>query len=256
MPRVRQPGVDGSSCHFTSSDRLERVAGRLGRWVRATGKAIDDLRTAFANVRTAKQIEHRKPRTEEPWALRNTLPILVAGGAVAILAFSLGYWTTGGDDKDRFDVGIKAATPTAAIVAGILTWGRLELSRGEHRLGVDRDLTERYGRAVEQLGNHETIIRVGGVFAMERFALDALALSGEERDTDWRMTLDLLADFARERSAHRDAAGPPTISPGDPGPRELTPGPGRHCCPCRRGCCGAGAGTVLRSSWLAELLPV
>jgi uncharacterized protein YjbI with pentapeptide repeats len=155
-------------------------------------------------------------QVQEPWALRNALAILAAGGAGAILAFVLSYWATDGDDKDRFDVGIKAATATAAIVAGVLTWGRLELSRGEQRLGVDRDLTERYGRAVEQLGDDETIIRIGGVFAMERFALDAMALSGFERDTDWRMALDLLAEFAREHSAHRDAAGPPTTSPGDP----------------------------------------
>lgn len=163
-------------------------------------------------------------QVQEPWALRNALAILAAGGAGAILAFALSYWATDGDDKDRFDVGIKAATATAAIVAGVLTWGRLELSRGEQRLGVDRDLTERYGRAVEQLGDDETIIRVGGVFAMERFALDAMALSGFERDTDWRMALDLLADFAREHSAHRDAAGSPTTTPGDPAAHDDSPG--------------------------------
>jgi hypothetical protein len=142
-------------------------------------------------------------QVQEPWALRNALAILVAGGAGAILAFTLSLWAADGEDKDRFDVGIEAATATAAIVAGVLTWGRLELSRGEHRLGVDRDLTERYGRAVEQLGDDETIIRVGGVFAMERFALDAFALSGVERDTDWRLANGArpLADFARGGAA-------------------------------------------------------
>jgi Pentapeptide repeats (8 copies) len=173
----------------------------------------------------------------EPWALRNALAVLVAGGAVAILVFILSYGATDGDDKDRFDVGIKAATATAAIVAGVLTWGRLELSRGEHRLGVDRDLTERYGRAVEQLGDDKAIIRVGGIFAMERFALDAIALSGTGRDTDWRMALDLLADFAREHSGylgHPPATGQPTTSleglaASDDSPGDLrvsdTPGP-------------------------------
>src|SRR5919106_1628516 len=51
---------------------------------------------------------------------------------------------------------------------------------------------------------------------MERFALDAIALSGTERDTDWRMALDLLADFAREHSehpGHPGATGQPTTSP-------------------------------------------
>jgi uncharacterized protein YjbI with pentapeptide repeats len=162
-------------------------------------------------------------QVHEPWALRNTLAILVAGGAGAILAFTLSYWAAEGDDKDRFDVGIKAATATAAVVAGVLTWGRLELSRGAQRLVVDRDLTERYGRAVEQLGDDEMIIRVGGVFAMERFALDAFALSGVERDTDWRMALDLLADFAREHSSQPGITEQPATSPSGPTAQDDSP---------------------------------
>jgi uncharacterized protein YjbI with pentapeptide repeats len=142
-------------------------------------------------------------RTTEPWALQNALGILMVGAVAAILVFTLTYGAIDGEDKDRFDVGIKAATATAAIVAGILTWGRLELSRFEHRLSVDRDLTERYGRAVEQLGNAEPTIRVGGVFAMERYALDAVAISGPDRDTDWRMAIDVLADFARHHATKR-----------------------------------------------------
>lgn len=151
----------------------------------------------------------------EPWALRNSLAILVVGAVGAALAFTGAYGATDGEDRDRIDAGITAATATAAIAAGVLTWGRLELARHEHRLSVDRDLTERYGRAVEQLGNGDTTIRVGGVFAMERVALDAFAVSGPDQDSGWRMARDMLAEFARQhrRKPSSDRFGSPSEGP-------------------------------------------
>jgi len=38
---------------------------------------------------------------------------------------------------------------------------------------------------------------------MERFALYAIAISGADRDTDWRMAIDLLADFPRHHGSKR-----------------------------------------------------
>jgi uncharacterized protein YjbI with pentapeptide repeats len=153
---------------------------------------------------------------DEPWALRNALAIVLAGVVVALATFTLAYWSVGGSDKDRFDIGIKAATAFAAAFVGVLTWGRLELSRREHRLAVDRDLTERYGRAVEQLGSEESLIRAGGAFALERFALDAFALAGSDNQIDWRMALDLLAAFVRQaRPASRSSQDDPAPVPPD-----------------------------------------
>jgi Pentapeptide repeats (8 copies) len=163
----------------------------------------------------------------EPWVLRHSLEVLLVGGSVALVAFGVAYGLEGGREfGPRFEVGLRAATGVAALIAGLLTWGRLELSRLEHRLAAeaeahrfeaeqerlvavaseqrlagDRDLTERFGRSVEQLGSADPLVRTGGVYALERFALDAVARTGEERDVDWRMALDLLATFARERSA-------------------------------------------------------
>ena len=138
-------------------------------------------------------------RVREPWVLRQALFVVAIGAAGAAAAFVLSYRATAGADKDRFDVAIIAAIAAAALAAGMLTWGRLELSRQEHRLGLDQDLTERYGRAVEQLGSDEELIRVGGVFALERFALDA-ARTPNSNDVDWRMALGMLAALARRDS--------------------------------------------------------
>lgn len=143
----------------------------------------------------------RRGGRTEPWVLRYSLVVVLAGVAAAAGAFLVAYRATdGAEDKDRFDVAIKSATATAAVAAGILTWGRLELSRREHRLDADRDLTERYSRAIEQVGNDQDLfVRIGGIYALERYALDA-ARSGIASDTDWRMALDVLATLARELS--------------------------------------------------------
>lgn len=193
----------------------------------------------------------------EPWALRRSFLVVLAGAGAAVVAFVVAYGLEGGNEfGPRFEVGLRAATAVAAITAGLLTWARLELSRREHhlaasaeqhrfdaeqqrlaevaadqRLAVDRDLTERFGRSVEQLGGPDQLVRVGGVFALERFALDALdtaARRGEQRDVDWRMALDLLAAFARERGGDhlRLATAAGTSEPPDLHGRAPVPGDG------------------------------
>lgn len=171
------------------------MAGWLLAFTGAVGVAVG----AFGGLVMGRRARGGRAR-REPWALRHSLVVLVAGVLGAIGAFALTYRAIDGDDKDRFDVAIKAATAVAALAAGLLTWGRLELSRHDHRLGVDRDLTERYSRSIDQLGSSEELVRVGGIFALERFALDAFALGDAERDIDWRMALDVLAALARKVS--------------------------------------------------------
>lgn len=154
----------------------------------------------------------------EPWVLRRSLWVLLFGGAAALGAFVVAYRFTDGTDKDRFDVAIKAATAIAAFAAGLLTWARLELSRREHhlaaedrRLAADRDLTERYSRSIDQLGSGDPLVQVGGIFALERFALDA-ERAATDRDIDWRMALDVLAALTRKlsRESERVAEARPT----------------------------------------------
>lgn len=144
---------------------------------------------------------------EEPWVLSHSKAIVIAGAVGALFVFALVFTLAGGKQfVPRFEAGLKGSTAVAALVAGALTWGRLELSRdsqrlavADQRLAVDRDLTDRFGRAVEQLGHAEAAIRLGGVFALERFVSDAAALDQNEHDVE--MGIDTLAAFAREQSS-------------------------------------------------------
>jgi uncharacterized protein YjbI with pentapeptide repeats len=71
---------------------------------------------------------------------------------------------------------------TATIFGGIVLF--LNFSQGENRL-----ITERFTRSIEQLGNREETIRIGGIYALERIANDS------PRD---RLTiLEVLSSFIR-----------------------------------------------------------
>jgi uncharacterized protein YjbI with pentapeptide repeats len=158
----------------------------------------------------------RQRGRDEPWVLRRSQAVVIVAAVVAIAAFVVSYRSTEGPDKDRFDIAIRMAAVVAALAAGALTWGRLELSRREHRLDVDRELHERYSRCIDQIASEDKFIRIGGLYALERFALDAARLDpAEEAFGDWRLALDVLAtlarDLSREVRADDDSAEPRTV---------------------------------------------
>lgn len=61
---------------------------------------------------------------------------------------------------------ITSLSTTATIFGGIILF--LNFSQGENRL-----ITERFTRSIEQLGNKEETIRIGGIYALERIANDS-----------------------------------------------------------------------------------
>jgi uncharacterized protein YjbI with pentapeptide repeats len=61
---------------------------------------------------------------------------------------------------------ITSLSTTATIFGGIILF--LNFSQGQNRL-----ITERFTRSIEQLGNKEETIRIGGIYALERIANDS-----------------------------------------------------------------------------------
>nr|BFF04285.1 hypothetical protein GCM10020241_59600 [Streptoalloteichus tenebrarius] len=83
-------------------------------------------------------------------------------------------------------------TAVAAIAALGFTAQSLRATRDQIALTEQGQLTDRFGRAVEQLGSEKVDVRLGGVHALERLAGDS------ERD---RPTVHkLLAAFVREHA--------------------------------------------------------
>jgi hypothetical protein len=73
-------------------------------------------------------------------------------------------------------------TAVLASLAGILaaigayyTHRTFELNRQRHELNRQGQITERFTRAVDQLGNDSLDVRVGGIYALERLARESRA---------------------------------------------------------------------------------
>lgn len=111
------------------------------------------------------------------WAL------LGAAGAFAVALYLLASWSSG--DFWPFDNGAqipweplaRLALPLTALLGGIIgavIAGHGQATRLEElRNSRDADVTDRYTKAIEQLGSDKIAIRVGGIFALERIGHDS-----------------------------------------------------------------------------------
>jgi hypothetical protein len=96
------------------------------------------------------------------------------------------------------------------LLGAYLTWRQTQISRAasrdELRLSREGQLTDRFTRAVDQLGSSNVAVRVGGIYALGRIA--------EESITDRTSIADLLAAYVR-----RNAPWPP--DPASPFPADF-----------------------------------
>jgi uncharacterized protein YjbI with pentapeptide repeats len=166
----------------------------------------------------------RKANVAPHWlkTLWNAYPLVVVSGVVVVtLAFVLGLLWPLTDVIAAHDVGlitgpIRAARLQAAreavrtqlltLGAGVFALGALiftarnfTLSRSaleETRRTVDLteqgQVTERYTKAIEQLGSDQLDVRIGGLYAMERIARDSAR--------DHPTVMEVLVAFVREHS--------------------------------------------------------
>jgi hypothetical protein len=86
------------------------------------------------------------------------------------------------------------------LLGAYLTWRQTQLSRAASReelqLTREGQLTDRFTRAVDQLGSKDVAVRVGGIYALGRIA--------DESTTDRASIADLLSAYVR-----RNAPWPP-----------------------------------------------
>jgi Pentapeptide repeats (8 copies) len=95
-------------------------------------------------------------------------------------------------------------TAIAAIGALVFTSLSLDATRDQIKISEQGLVADRFGRAVEQLGNSESIeVRLGGIYALERFARDS--------PSDHQTVIEVMAAFVRNRAGRPEG--------GDCGPR-------------------------------------
>lgn len=135
-------------------------------------------------------------------------PLVIGGWAVALfLLCGYGVWTWDLYSVDRFALGsaerweLWARVGGALVVAlgfGLTAW-RIAVSDRQTRSLEDGQVTERFARAVEQLGacradgSPNLEIRVGGIYSLERIAKD----SGRDRLT----VIEVLSTYVRQNAS-------------------------------------------------------
>jgi hypothetical protein len=147
----------------------------------------------------------------------------LAGGALvtgALLMFAVALWlvikvlleqlaSTGGikdPSKHAEEIG-RTRTAVLASLAGVLaaigafyTHRTFELNRQGLELNRQGQITERFTRAVDQLGNPSLDVRLGGIYALER-------LARESRD-DHGPIIEILTAYIREHTRSSDNEPP------------------------------------------------
>jgi hypothetical protein len=80
----------------------------------------------------------------------------------------------------------------AGLVLIYLTWRRIAAIERAVEISEEGHITERFTRAIEQLGSGKREVRVGGIYALERIARDS--------EKDHWTTMEVLTAFVRERA--------------------------------------------------------
>jgi hypothetical protein len=83
-------------------------------------------------------------------------------------------------------------TQLLTLGAGLFTAGALVYTARNFALSRQGQVTDRYTKAIEQLGSDKIDVRIGGIFALERIAADSAR--------DHPTVMEVLAAFIREHS--------------------------------------------------------
>ena len=126
------------------------------------------------------------------------------GAAAAVLALVI-IWALlvpGADWVARQDIGSAKGSLAAArdaargrlltLGAGLLAAGALLFTARNFTLSREGQVTDRYTKAIEQLGSDKLDVRIGGIYALERVARD----SAKDHPT----IMEVLTAFIREHS--------------------------------------------------------
>lgn len=98
------------------------------------------------------------------------------------------------------DTAVRIGTGLFAFAAGYVALRSHLVKRAEHELAHDRALTERYTKAIDQLGTDDKPdVVLGGIYALERVALDSL-------DRDLPTIEQVLTAYIRRNAGQATAA--------------------------------------------------
>ena len=86
---------------------------------------------------------------------------------------------------------------TAIFVGIYLTWRRIRATEKQVAISEQGQITDRFTKAIEQLGSEKLELRLGAIFALERIAKDS-------KDDHWTI-MEVLTAYIRERSGAKES---------------------------------------------------
>jgi hypothetical protein len=128
---------------------------------------------------------------------------LVGLFAIAYLVLKLAPdWfaeTNGLDAKGRADARQGVRTASLALLAGTIGVVGAVYTARSFALNRAGQLTDRFTKAIEQLGHSALDVRLGGIYALERIARDS--------EEDHPQVIEVLTAYVREHAPKSDASG-------------------------------------------------
>jgi hypothetical protein len=94
------------------------------------------------------------------------------------------------------------------LVAGLFVVLGIAYTAVQVRISRETHYTDRYTKAIDQLGHCKPIVRVGGIVALRRLASNSV----EDRP----MVIDVLIGYLRTQAPRPDTDSPPTSQAGPP----------------------------------------
>jgi uncharacterized protein YjbI with pentapeptide repeats len=145
-----------------------------------------------------------------PWIAPVLIGIVVAGVLGSLIWYlpilQRKHWEepwrnqTAPSQKELFDIENEARKTVATVVGGCLAVLALYLGWCRVRVSQETSITDRYTKAVEQLGSKKMEVRLGGLYALERIAQDS--------QRDHSMIMEVLTAYVRKRAPVMKEAGP------------------------------------------------
>jgi hypothetical protein len=120
----------------------------------------------------------RRPNQTLLWIAGVTVVVLVLGAAVMLLPKLLVPGSVTPQQADALKAQDDLRTILVQSVGGLLlvggvvaTWRQVTLGRRQLEIMREGQLTERFSRAIEQLGSDKLDVRLGAIYALERIAV-------------------------------------------------------------------------------------
>ena len=151
------------------------------------------------SVTASNRLRWAAPLLKHPWGIAMAIGVI----AIAVLVAAVSWWllVPAADWLARHDVGsakgelLQTARDAArgrllTLGAGLFAAGVLVYTARTFRVSREGQVADRYTKAIEQLGDENLNVRIGGIYALERVARDS--------KRNHPAVMEVLAAFVRE----------------------------------------------------------